>query len=220
MEELLDVALGEHGVAEQSGAPDNQRILSYAEETDVPDTTADETPWCSIFMNWIADEAGYETTGRQNARSWLNVGRPVESPVPGDVVVFWRESPSSWKGHVGVYVGHSRDKTEVYCVGGNQDDRVDVTTYDTERVLGFRRLRKTEPEVPAAPLERGQHGPKVRQLQSLLNQAGFNAGPVDGIFGEKTERGVVLLQSANEEVENSGVYDEETRALLGSVLGD
>lgn len=218
MEDLLEVALGEHGVAEQSGEPDTQRILSYAEETAVPDTTADETPWCSIFMNWVADTAGYETTGRSNARSWLNVGRPAESPVPGDVVVFWRESPDSWKGHVGVYLGHSQDKTEVYCVGGNQDDRVDVTAYDAERVLGFRRLRKTEPEVPEAELERGQRGPQVRQLQSLLNQAGFNAGPVDGIFGEKTENGVVLLQSTNDEVENSGVYDESTRDLLDSVL--
>jgi hypothetical protein len=26
----------------------------------------------------------------------------VESPQPGDLIFFWRESPSSWMGHVGI----------------------------------------------------------------------------------------------------------------------
>lgn len=218
MEALLEVALGEVGVAEEAGAPDNERILSYAEETAVPDTAADETPWCSIFLNWVAKEAGYEATGKRNARSWLRVGRPAEDPVPGDVVVFWRESPESWKGHVGIYVGHSKDAEEVFCLGGNQDDRVDVTAYDADRVLGFRRLRRVDPDLPEPVLERGERGPEVQKLQSLLNQTGFNAGPVDGIFGLKTERGVILLQSTDTAVENSGVYARETRGLLESVL--
>lgn len=217
MESLLEVAMNEYGVAEKSGEPDSQRILSYAEETAL-DTTADETPWCSIFMNWVAEEAGYESTGQANARSWLRVGRPAEEPVPGDVVVFWRDDPTSWKGHVGVYVGHSADQSEVYCLGGNQDDRVDVSAYDADRVLGFRRLRRNDPTVPEAGLERGEQGPEVRRLQSLLNQAGFNAGPVDSIFGERTEHGVIQLQSTSSEIENDGVYDPKTRELLASVL--
>ena len=218
MERLLEVALDEYGVAEKSGEPDADRILAYADESSVPDTTADETPWCSIFMNWVAETAGYEASEQQNARSWLNVGRPVETPVPGDVVVFWRESRDSWKGHVGVYVGHSQDGSQVHCLGGNQDDRVDISAYDVDRVLGFRRLRQQDPSVPSAPLERGDTGPEVRRLQSLLNQNGFEAGPVDSIYGPMTEAGVKRLQSTTDDVDIDGVYDAATRDFLASLL--
>jgi hypothetical protein len=38
------------------------------------------------------------------------VGTKVAYPEPGDIVVFWRESPQSWKGHVGIFTGISFDK--------------------------------------------------------------------------------------------------------------
>lgn len=218
MDDLLEVAFDEYGVAETSGEPDNERILSYAEETSIPDTEADETPWCSIFLNWVAEEAGYESTGKGNARSWLRVGRPAEHPEVGDVVVFWRESPSSWKGHVGLYVGHSKDYQDVYCLGGNQDGRVDISAYGTDRVLGFRRLRPEELELPEPTLQRGDNRPEVQKLQRSLNQAGFNAGPVDGIFGPKTKRGLVSMQTTSDDHENDGIYGPRSQNLLGTVL--
>jgi len=218
MEPLLEVALNEYGVAEKPGEPDEELILTYAEESSVPNTRADETPWCSIFMNWVAEQAGYESSSEPAARSWLDVGREIEHPVPGDVVVFWRESIESWKGHVGLYLGHSKGGSTVYCLGGNQDDSVDVTPYEVDRVLGYRRLRKRNPDIPEPRLEPGDTGPEVRQLQSILNQAGFHAGPVDGIFGIKTESGLKYLQDLDQDVASDGIYDAPTKGILICIL--
>lgn len=43
----------------------------------------------------------------------------------------------------------------------------------------------------------GSTGPDVRLAQSLLNRIGYNAGPVDGIFGSLTYRAVIAFQQNN-----------------------
>ena len=43
-------------------------------------------------------------------------------------------------------------------------------------------------------LRRGSTGPLVELLQSTLNRLGFNAGPVDGEFGERTVEAVRAFQ--------------------------
>jgi len=71
------------------------------------------------------------------ARSWLKWGKPVSKPLPGDVAVFWRESPSSWKGHVGFYLGEVGGY--VVVLGGNQGNKVSVRYYKRSQLLGYRR---------------------------------------------------------------------------------
>lgn len=46
------------------------------------------------------------------------------------------------------------------------------------------------------PIENGSRGELVRELQTRLNEQGYNAGTADGIFGSNTETGVKALQSA------------------------
>ncbi|MDR3270482.1 MAG: spore cortex-lytic enzyme [Peptococcaceae bacterium] len=43
-------------------------------------------------------------------------------------------------------------------------------------------------------LSQGSRGEEVRELQSRLIQLGYVVGPLDGIFGPKTEKGVRLFQ--------------------------
>ena len=43
----------------------------------------------------------------------------------------------------------------------------------------------------------GSTGPDVRLAQSLLNRIGYNAGPVDGVFGSLTYRAVIAFQRNN-----------------------
>lgn len=95
MEELLKIAFNELGTEEIVGDVDNPEVLKYAKETGIKGITSDEIPWCSTFINWVAWKAGLEYSKKANARSWLNVGQKVSIPEPGDVVVFWRESPQS-----------------------------------------------------------------------------------------------------------------------------
>lgn len=110
------------------------RILSWAYD--------DEIPWCSLFMNAMAEDVGLERTGKANARSWLSIGIEVENPVISDVVVFWRENRKSWKGHVGIFMGYTHDKKHIAVLGGNQSNEVNISLYPASRLLGFRRLRK------------------------------------------------------------------------------
>ena len=45
-------------------------------------------------------------------------------------------------------------------------------------------------------VRRNSRGPDVALLQSILNRIGFNAGPVDGVFGSRTENGLIRFQRA------------------------
>jgi peptidoglycan hydrolase-like protein with peptidoglycan-binding domain len=55
----------------------------------------------------------------------------------------------------------------------------------------------TDPGVAAVTYRRGDRGSGVRNLQLLLATAGYNPGPIDGIFGGLTESAVTSYQSAN-----------------------
>lgn len=130
----LVVALGELGVKEISGSKSNARINTYLASVGVePD---DETAWCSAFVNWVMERSGHAGTGSARARSWQDYGKDAGEPARGAIVVFWRDSPQSWKGHVGFVIGVSGD--EVLVLGGNQDNRVCYKSYPRERVLAWR----------------------------------------------------------------------------------
>ena len=62
-------------------------------------------------------------------------------------------------------------------------------------------------------LREGSRGPRVRMLQSMLNQKDFNAGTPDAIFGPKTTRAVKAFQRA-EGLRADGVVGPKTWAAL------
>ncbi|MEZ6138532.1 MAG: TIGR02594 family protein [Pirellulaceae bacterium] len=124
-----------NGVANVAGSAANPRILQYHGTTTLQ-ATSDETAWCSAFVNWCMLQAGQPGTNRANARSWLDWGRALDEPRYGCVTVLWRESPSSWKGHVAFYDG--RSGSNVSLLGGNQSGRVRISNYEASRVLGYR----------------------------------------------------------------------------------
>ena len=97
--------------------------------------------WCGLFVGWCMAQLQMELPEHpQVARRYLKIGEPVESPKVGDIVVFWRESKNSWKGHVSIFVRADEDNNKVYCLGGNQGGLVNITAYDSRKVLGFRRV--------------------------------------------------------------------------------
>lgn len=148
-EELIEIALGEYAVEEIPGEEDNPRILQYFAEIGHQWVKDDETAWCSAFVNWVATKAGYERSNKLNARSWLDIGVEITGGAYkyvgdlvhiGDVLIFWRESKDSWKGHVGFYI--NEDEDYYYVLGGNQGNKVQISKYPKSRLLGIRRLRK------------------------------------------------------------------------------
>lgn len=220
MERILRVATDELGVREITGSAHNPRIVNYAQEAGITWINDDETPWCSVFMNWVATKAKFQRSNSAAARSWLNTGFEITDPEPGDIVIYWRESPSSEKGHVGIFMGYSKDQSRIYTLGGNQNNAVSLSAYETNRLLGFRRLRKIIPlRLSTDVLERGDKGPKVVKLQDALKMAGFNCGTSDGDFGPKTEAAVNELQThSGGLLIVNGIFDRETRLFLKDLI--
>lgn len=137
--QILNIAFSQYGIKEIPGKQDNPEVVKYFDEIGFDGAKLkDETAWCSGFMNWVAMKAKVERSGKLNARSWVNIGLEVETPELGDVVVLWRESPQSWKGHVGIFIR----KTEnwIYILGGNQNNQVKISAYPAHRLLTYRRL--------------------------------------------------------------------------------
>jgi peptidoglycan hydrolase-like protein with peptidoglycan-binding domain len=67
-------------------------------------------------------------------------------------------------------------------------------------------------------LRRGDAGREVRDLQSALLRAGFNPGPLDGIFGPRTEAAVRRFQEV-ESLETDGIAGPVTLASLDPAGG-
>lgn len=100
--------------------------------------------WCAVFVLWCYLKSGRkldddEARGKLIvARNWLSMGLKPTAPRLGDIVVFWRGSPTNWRGHVGFYF-HKNDST-VWTLGGNQGGRVCIKGYPEKRLLGVVRL--------------------------------------------------------------------------------
>ena len=221
MKDLLKIATAELGVSELEGNEHNPRILQYAREVDLDWYENDETAWCSIFINWVAMKAKFIRSKKPNARSWLNVGFPVENPEPGDIVVYWRGSKSSWKGHVGIFLGFDQSRQRIYTLGGNQGDSVSISGYSVDRLLEFRRLIQTDIRLTNKILKKGSHGKVVAALQDALKMAGFNCGTSDGFFGAKTETAIRGLQEYSEgELVVNGIFNAETKTYLKELINE
>jgi len=135
----IELAFSQYGIKEVTGNEDNLEIIKYFDILGFNGSKLkDETAWCSAFANWVCLSSGLDCSGKLNARSWIDVGVKTEEPKLGDIAVFWRESPDSWKGHVAFYV--NSDEKYIYVLGGNQSNQVKISAYPKERLLTYRRL--------------------------------------------------------------------------------
>ena len=136
--EIIKQAFAQYGVSEIVGDKHNPVVLEYYKEAGHNWVNDDETPWCAAFACAMIERSCIKSPRKLNARSFLDWGKSVKNdPIMGDVVVLWRENPSSAKGHVGFYI-HQDDKY-IYLLGGNQGNKVCVERYDINRVLDIRR---------------------------------------------------------------------------------
>ena len=135
----LLIALSQYNISETVGKEDNPEVLKYFDALGFNGSALkDETSWYAGFVNWCLKEAGKPYLRKLNARSLLQVGTEIKEPQLGDIVVFWRESKKSWKGHVGFYI--SEDKNNIFVLGGNQGNKVCIAPYSKQRLLSYRRV--------------------------------------------------------------------------------
>jgi uncharacterized protein (TIGR02594 family) len=94
-------------------------------------------PWCAIWANAKLEESGIQGTRSALARSFCNnpnFGK-LKGPALGAIVVFWRESQDSGKGHVGFYMGET--PTHILTLGGNEGDMVQQQFEPNFQLLGY-----------------------------------------------------------------------------------
>lgn len=141
MTDLLLEVLSHYGLNEIPGSQSNPDILEFFQELGYDWVNDDSTTsWCSAMLSYYAKECGYEYHSGLDARGWLKMSVMVLKPMLGDVVILWRNDPLSWQGHVGLFIAW--DAKRVYVLGGNQNNRIDITAYSRDRIIGIRKLRK------------------------------------------------------------------------------
>ncbi|QBM77274.1 TIGR02594 family protein [Sphingomonas sp. AAP5] len=126
------------GLKEDTGAGSNQQILQWARDLHIA-YDDDDVPWCGLFVgHCVASQLPREPLVRNplGARSYETFGKKV-APQPGAIMVFWRESEDSGKGHVGFYVGEDQ-VGDFLILGGNQGNAVSIIGKPRARFLAAR----------------------------------------------------------------------------------
>lgn len=140
-EELFNIARTQLGVNDKSP----QVKIYFKEGTG---TNLDgKTSWCSSFINWAARKGGFQRTKSNMARSWLNIGTPINirDAQKGDIVIFSRGRDPKY-GHVGIFE-KLISPTKFSAISGNYSSRVRMAEFSTGRTgdlvfLGIRRIKK------------------------------------------------------------------------------
>jgi uncharacterized protein (TIGR02594 family) len=145
----LAIAEQELGVKEIAGKEHHPRILEYHETTTLNERAAgrDETPWCSSFVNWCLEQAGYVGTDSALASSWLGWGIEEVDPKLGAIAVIRRRekgfdsSTGSRTGnHVGLVAEGLVQRGMLLLLSGNARDQVKYSRYPLSKyeVRGYR----------------------------------------------------------------------------------
>lgn len=169
--------------------------------------------------------------------------RLFDAPQPGDQIFFWPKDAIGGPAvqHTGLV--YAVDGSYVYTIEGNTSGANGVVangggvckkkyklTYN--RLAGFGRpdwgtvALDTPETVDPDALKKGDKGSDVTALQENLVALGYDLGKygtkkngVDGSFGAKTEAALKLFQKARQ-LEQTGVYDADTRAALSDAIAE
>lgn len=145
-------------------------------------------------------------------------------------VCVWR------KGHIGIYIGNKKvieaGGTNIgVVVSGLSAPATDKpwTNWGMLAGVDYSALPQA-PDVPAAPAcwlgrifklaDPYMSGDDVAQLQKALQDAGFPPGPIDGVFGPRTQAAVTGFQKKEGITADGAVGPQTTQALFGVWVTD
>lgn len=133
---VMQIAKQFIGTKEIIGKAHNNVIMGWAKELGLKEYTADEIPWCGLFVAYCIKQAGYIVVEKPLwAQNWMRFGNreSILTAAYGDILVFSRNGG----GHVGFYVGEDPDYFHV--LGGNQSDSVNIMRIAKSRCVAVRR---------------------------------------------------------------------------------
>ncbi|MDX1909691.1 MAG: CHAP domain-containing protein [Bacteroidia bacterium] len=131
------------GAGEEGGNNLGSWVTKYLAPANMPAGHA----WCAAFVSWCFYEAtgqdtsrmpfAYEISAKQlqrtfNAKGWGIAPEVRYTPLPGDLVFWWRIKEQSWQGHVGIV--HSYQNGYLYTIEGNKGTQASPLA----QVQGFR----------------------------------------------------------------------------------
>lgn len=134
---------------------DNIGLSGYGAEK-TADQFAQDTPWCATFLAQVLRDSGVDTMKflgtkdpyvQMRAAAYANAGTgvPVDDVKAGDVMVKYHSDEARKKdktlgvAHVGI-VSHIKDG-ELYFVGGNTGNKVELSSYNlADNKFDFRRV--------------------------------------------------------------------------------
>lgn len=146
-----DVALRFLGMKEAPGLASNPQILAML-KLDNEWASGDDVAWCGAFVSYVCWILGMPRSVKLSARSWLNVGVPIEladAKQGDDIVIFKRGTDPQpgpevidAPGHVAFFSAYmdTPQGSLVRVLGGNQSDAVTLGYWPANKVLGVRRL--------------------------------------------------------------------------------
>lgn len=131
--ELILRALYQYGIREE-----DVRTKKYFTDLGFVDEfwNADDVPWCAAFVGWVLKQSNYEYFKTLRARDYISAGTPTDTPILGDLCIFWRgKEDDGVSGHVGFFI--AEEGNLIYVLGGNQSDKVCITSYPKNKLIGY-----------------------------------------------------------------------------------
>lgn len=121
------------GTKEIPGAKHEPKILAWWKSIKRGGIKSDEVPWCAAFVGGCLEAVGIVSSRYESAKSYLTWGQKLHAPLPGCVVVFYRDGG----GHVAFVVGVDKSGN-LMCLGGNQGNAVTIAAFSRDRAIGYR----------------------------------------------------------------------------------
>lgn len=168
-------------------------------------------PWCAVFVSYVFDKFAKGLV--KKTASCAEMGNEFKknnmffkNPEVGDIVFFKFSTNKRWTNHVGIVVEVKTPNSFVTvegntsCTSNDNGGSVMVRSRTMSNVVGFGRPAYDKESktfnVPKT-VKKGSVGITVRNLQALLSNKGYDPGPIDGEFGEKTRSALVKFQTNN-----------------------
>jgi len=84
-------------------------------------TQGHAAPWCAGFVSYVLQKSGKSFPYMLSAKGFYKYAAKnkllTANPKRGDLIVFWRESPQSGKGHIGII--ESINEKQIVSIEGN-----------------------------------------------------------------------------------------------------
>lgn len=186
-------------------------------------------PWdCAELATWAVYQAiyvlhGVTADGDAYSGAWASMPRGVVSPeqaaaTPGAILVRRPGGPER-SGHVAISTGNGRTVEAHSSRLGVVAHSAVGRRWDLGIMVPGVQYADHPPFPLAVPrvLRIGSRGHDVLHVQSRLSMLGYDPGPIDGIFGEKTHSAVLLAQAAFGLVVDGEVGAQTTAAIQAPI---